>query len=239
MSYPSDLSVSMSKPLSGNPPSLSNLTSSPHEHFDDPQGLHLQVNFAWTKFRNIISEVNSEQLTPIYIQHFRPTKPQLRFNLASDETTRIASGTINNFSISAECTIDTQTIPLKPLKRWETQYNYLSTALSPDPKNPVPVSWIANMSLKLWDFVCLDAQQMPIAKFSVNWWAITQVGNFYFANNHVSAGVRDEVVVTGITLLYVMTTRMSNPLHLAGAMTAKPGKVEAGEEVESEDRKKR
>jgi hypothetical protein len=214
------------------------LPDSPTQHFDTPAGLTLQVDFAWSKFRNIISEKNGSTLTPLYIQHFRPTKPQLRFDSAHNNA-NMATGTINNFSISGECTLHSKTITLKPLKRWKTEYNYLSSTLSPDPSTPVPISWIANSSLKIWDFVCLDANHLPIAKFSVNWWALKQVGNFHFEKSKeaVTAEVRDEIVVTGLTLLYIMSARMNNPLHLLGAAFAKPGKVESGQGVELEARK--
>ncbi|KAJ4310561.1 hypothetical protein N0V94_008379 [Neodidymelliopsis sp. IMI 364377] len=201
--------------------------SSPLKHYDTPTGLTLQVDFAWSKFRNIVSEKNGTQLTPLYIQHFRPTKPQLRFEDASSKA-QIATGTINNVSIAAECTIQGQTIAIKPLKKWKTAYNYISTSMSTT-SSSVAISWIANSSLKVWDFVCLDsATQTPIAKFSANWWALKQVGNFYFEKSaaEVSKEVRDEIVVTGLTVLYVMATRMNNPLHLLGATFAKAGKVE-------------
>jgi hypothetical protein len=220
----------------------SELPDSPIQHFDTPTGLTLQVDFAWSKFRNIISEKNGNQLTPVYIQHFRPTKPQLRFDSAPDNV-NIASGTINNFSISAECVLNGKTIDLKPLKRWKTQYNYLSTTLSSDPSRPVAISWITNSSLKIWDFVCLDENQIAVAKFSVNFWAMKEVGNFHFEKSRegVSKEVRDEIVVTGLTLLYVMMMRMNNPLHLLGSMFAKPGKVDdgKGDGVELEARKDR
>lgn len=80
---------------------------------------------------------------------------------------------------------------------------------------------------------------MPIAKLSVNWWAIKQVGNFHFEKpkERVSRDLRDEVVVTGLTVLYTMTTRMNNPLQLLGAALAKPGKVEGGQDfVELQER---
>ena len=219
-------------------------TSTPHppdspiQHVDTPKGLTLQVDFAWSKFRNTISEKSSTgQLTPVYIQHFRPTKPQLRFDSA-DTNTQFATGTIKTISIAADCVIHGITVPLKPLKRWKTQYNYLSTTLSPNGSTPAPVTWITNSSLKIWDFICLDANQLPIAKFSVNIWALKQVGNFHFDKSaaEVSRAVRDEVVVMGLTLFYVMAVRMNNPLHLLGSAFAKPGKV--GEEgVEMEGRK--
>ncbi|KAF1922081.1 hypothetical protein BDU57DRAFT_511232 [Ampelomyces quisqualis] len=209
----------------------SQLPGSPIQHFDDPTGLHLQVDFAWSKFRNTISEKMGDTLTPLYIQHFRPTKPQLRFDHAGSED-KFATGTINNFSISAECNINGTTIQLKPLKRWKTQYNYLSTTLSADPNTPAPISWIANMSMKLWDFVCLDENHIAIAKFSVNLWALKQVGNIYFdaPASKLAKEARDEIVVTGTSLLYVMMVRMNNPLHLLGSIFSKPGRVHGNEE---------
>ncbi|CAO2653577.1 Nn.00g029880.m01.CDS01 [Neocucurbitaria sp. VM-36] len=210
-------------------------------HRDTAQGLHLQIDFAWSKFRNLIFEKNGDRLEPVYIQHFRPTKPQLRFESVT-ENSHIASGTINNVSISGACTIRSHDIDLKPLKRWKTEYNYLSKTFSSS-ADPVPISWIANSSLKIWDFVCLDANQLPIAKFSVNLWALKQVGNIYFerSKEEISEEERDEVVVVGVTLLYIMMTRVNNPLHLLGAAFAKPGQVDPQpqphEKVEHADKK--
>ena len=205
----------------------SSRSDSPLKHYDTPTGATLQVDFAWSKFRNIVSQKDGDKLTPVYIQLFRPSKPQLRIEDATTNT-QISTGTINNVSIAAECTIHGQKIDLKPLKKWETAYNYLSTTLS-STGSPIPISWVTSSSLKVWDFVCLDSTtQAPIAKFSVNWWALKQVGNFYFEQSAValSKEVRDEVVTIGLTIFYVMTTRMNNPLHLLGATFAKAGKVE-------------
>lgn len=218
--------------------------SKPHPyHTSPPKGLHLVVDFAWSKFRNLINEKHADgRLSPLYIQHFRPTKPQLRFGYADpkDATKElqsdIANGTINNVAIDGDCVIHGRAIHIKPLKRWRTQYNYLSHAIASSTSDPVPVNWIAKCTLKLWDFVCINTQtQEPIAKFSVNWWAIKEVGNIYFEKPRemMSQEVLDEVVITGVTIVYIMMTRINNPLNLVGAMFAKPGKVEGkGEEVE-------
>jgi hypothetical protein len=213
---------------------------SPIQHFDTPKGLALSVDFAWTSFRNTVSEKNGSSVTPLYIQHFRPSKPQLRFESAADKT-NIASSIIHTFSIASEITLHSKTITLQPVKRLKTQYNYLSTTLSPDPNTPSAITWITNSSLKIWDFVCLDANQLPIAKFSVNFWALTQVGNFHFEKSReaVTTAARDEIVVVGLTLMYLMTSRMNSPLHLLGAAFAKPGKVGAAEGVEPDVRKDR
>jgi hypothetical protein len=204
-------------------------------------GLTLQVDFAWSKFRNIVSSKSPDgTIIPLYIQHFRPTKPQLRFESAINKT-NIAKGTIHSFSISADCILHGREIILKPLKRWKTQYNYLSCALGGSGE-AVPVSWIANSSLKVLNFVCVNsATQEPIAKFGVNIWAMKQVGNIYFekSESNIEEKLRDEVVVTGLTILYVMMSRMNNPLNLLGSAFAKPGKVEGNEGAEGVNRVER
>ncbi|KAG9195244.1 hypothetical protein G6011_00364 [Alternaria panax] len=131
-------------------------------------GLTLQVDFAWSKFRNIIASRGADgHLTPLYIQNFRPAKPQLRFERVADHT-NIAKGTIHSFSISGDCILHGREIILKPLKRWKSEYNYLSHALG-----GTPISWIANSTLKVWDFVCVNSiTQEPIAKLSANFWAL-------------------------------------------------------------------
>lgn len=54
------------------------------------------------------------------------------------------------------------------------------------------------------------------------------MGNFYFEKSaeHVSKEARDEVVITGLTLLYVMTTRINNPLNIVGSVFGKTEKVD-------------
>ncbi|CAI6331974.1 unnamed protein product [Periconia digitata] len=196
-------------------------------------GAVLQIDFAWSKFRNIVSEKNGKQLTPVYIQHFRPFKPQLRVEDVATKT-QISTSVINNISIAAECSINGKSIEIKPLRKLKTAYNYLSTTLSSTGK-PIPISWVATSDMKTWDFVCIDSTtQDPIAKLSANWWAIKQVGKFYFEQSAATLPkeVRDEVVSIGLTILYVMMTRMNNPFALVGAAFAKTGKVESDTSTE-------
>ncbi|KAL6704920.1 hypothetical protein ACN47E_007465 [Coniothyrium glycines] len=214
-------------------------------HASEPKGLHLVVDFTWSKFRNIINEKTADgRVQPLYIQHFRATKPQLKFGRAdpSDATKEVdanfATGVINSVAIDGESTINGRSIHIKPLKRWRTQYNYLSHAIRSSTSAPVPVNWIAKCTLKVWDFVCINAQtQEPIAKFSVNFWAVKEVGNLYFEKSREALGqeLLDEVVVTGVTILYIMMTRINNPLNLVGAVFAKTGKAEDQEEQGSAD----
>jgi hypothetical protein len=197
-----------------------------------PDGLILHVDFKWSKFHSVVSEESGQDRTPRYIQHFRPSKPQLRFNSA-DDSTQIGSGAYGQVSISGECMVNGRAIELKPLKRWKTKYNFLSHAFAPPsaPNTLVPITWTADSGLKTWDCVCLDENQLPIAQFSANWWALKAVGKFRFerSGETLTDDQRDEVVITGLTLMYMMTSRVNNPLALVGAAFAKPGKVEGAE----------
>jgi len=198
-----------------------------------PNGVHLQVNYKWSQFRNYIGEVQGDTIKPLYIQHFGWKKPNLRFN-GPDDTTQIATGTIHNVRIHGDCTINGRTFEIKPLSRIKTQYNYLSQAFaSPsDPTKPVALTWITTWSLKRWHFICLDEAQMPVAQFSANLWKLVEVGNLYFERSadRLTVDQRDEIVVTALTIFYIMYTRMNNPLSLLGMAFAKPGKVDAEKE---------
>ena len=208
----------------------------PSQHFatDEkmlaPQpNLSLQVDFEWSKFRNTISEKNGQQLHPLFIQHFRKSKLHLNFESVADGS-EIATSVMHTFNIHAECMIRGQEIKIQPLSRLKTRYNYLSHTLSPSAE-PVPITWVTETSKKIWDFVCLDANQLPLAKFSVNIWALKEVGNFHFEKpkDEISDAVRDEIIIAGMTIFYVMVVRMNNPLNLLGAAFAKTGKVEGSQ----------
>ncbi|KAF1839111.1 hypothetical protein BDW02DRAFT_469905, partial [Decorospora gaudefroyi] len=203
-----------------------------------PPPLTLQVTFTWSNFQNTIAQLDpkTQTLTPLYTQHFRPTKPQLRFyttpatTTSSTPETPFATGTINHFSIAGTCTLlnntnsTPTTIALQPLSRWKTKYNYLSPALG-----DVPVSWTTSSSIKTWDFVCVNSEtQSALARFSVNVWGLKEIGRFVFLEDGgaVSEALRDEVVVTGLTVLYVMAARMNSLGLFFGAFFAKTGRVE-------------
>lgn len=187
----------------------------------ESQPLTLQIDFSWANFQNRISQKTSTSLIPLYVQHFRPTNPQLRFDLAPSNTS-IATAVIPGVSIASSCTIRGQKIPISPLSRLKTAYGYSSRVLSSSPDHPVTISWVANGTMKTWDFVCLDEKQLPIAKFSLNSWALKQIGTMEFGRV-VSEEQRDEVVITGLTVLYVMGMRLINPLQIFGLVFASTG----------------
>lgn len=70
----------------------------------------------------------------------------------------------------------------------------------------------------------MDENQLPVAKFSANIWALKKVGNIEFVGKAAtSKDIQDEILVTGLTLFYCMALRSNNILSLFGAIFSRPG----------------
>ena len=185
----------------------------------------LQVNFSYAKFKACVTELDKPS-TPIYTIDFATFKaPHMTVKSASDHAI-VGTGTLHPISINADYELHGQKGTLKALKRFKTSYTHLSYAFS-ETDAPVPMTWTSSCGFKTWDFVCLDPEQNAVAKFSSNAWAVKKLGAIEFLGpKATSAAVRDEIVVTGLTLFYCMTLRSNNVLSLFGAIFAKPGPIE-------------
>jgi len=72
---------------------------------------------------------------------------------------------------------------------------------------------------------------MPVARFQVNLWAAKNVGVIELLGVAAEREeVRDEVVVTGLTLFYFTVLRSSSIFSFFGAVFSRPGKEKAGKE---------
>ncbi|ODH49702.1 hypothetical protein GX48_04227 [Paracoccidioides brasiliensis] len=223
------------------------------------QDLTLEVDFSWKRYKSLITEKGSTpQSPPLYIVDYRATKPHLAFRAGEDQPP-FATGSLRTVSINADCQIRGRTITLKALKRFRTEYTHLSYAFAkggggingaapePEPEpEPVPMTWTSSSGFKTWDFVCLDENQMPLAKFSANAWSLKKVGHITLIGSNIAAAtdsdtisdaVREEIVVTGLTLFYCMVLRSSSILSFFGAIFARPGHDEREREREREREK--
>ncbi|KIW59503.1 hypothetical protein PV05_03947 [Exophiala xenobiotica] len=200
------------------------------------QPTELQVDFSWRKYQAIVTE-KSKPAEPLYNIHCRAIRwPHLTFKSATTDEI-VGTGTLNCVSINAKYEVHGQKGTLKALKRFHTKYTYLSHASSDDDK-PVPMTWTSSCGLKKWDFVCVDQHQNPVAKLSVNIWAIRKLGGFEFMGPKAdSRELREEIIVTGLTLFYLMFLRANNILSLVGAVFARPGPLEAPEGEKSPELK--
>lgn len=196
--------------------------SSQPQHYS-AQNPTLQVDFIWKKYKTLITELDKSE--PVYIVDFNTFKsPSMVYKSAADDKT-IGTGTLHPISIHADYEIYGQKRQLKALKRWKTAYTHLSHAFS-DTDSPVTMTWTSECGFKTWDFICLDEQQMPVAKFSSNVWALKKLGNIEFLGSKAtSKAARDEIVVVGMTLYFCMLLRTNNILSVVGSIFARTGPI--------------
>lgn len=184
----------------------------------------LHVDFSWRKFKALITEGEYDpKAKPLYIVDFRSFKPHLVFTNAQDKTT-FGTGTLHPISINADCDFHGQHIKLKALKRFKTSYEHYSLTYS-DTDTPVVMTWTSASDFKTWDFICLDPNQEPTAKFSANIWALKKIGKIEFLGPKVAKSevLREEIVVTGLTLFYCMVLRVNSLVSFFGTIFARPG----------------
>lgn len=183
------------------------------------------VDFSWKKWKSLVTQ-QGKSSDPAYIIDFKAmTSPHLIFKSAPDEKV-IGTGTIHAISINADYEVHGQKGQLKALKRLATEYTYLSSAFSDDGTQEA-MRWTGNCGLKTWDFICLDEQQLPVARFSVNVWAVKKFANIEFIGpKATSQDAREEILVTGMTLYQCMLLRCNNVFSLFGAAFANPGPLE-------------
>jgi hypothetical protein len=108
-------------------------------------------------------------------------------------------------------------------KRFKTLYTHRSGFLKNPQGQPAVMTWTGDVGASKWDFVCTDEQQMPVARFTANLWGVKKIGKIELMgpSSH-EEGVRDEMLITGMTLAYCMVLRTSNILNLLGSIFADP-----------------
>lgn len=181
------------------------------------------VQFSSSTFKALVTDSNDPQAQPIYKVDFHFVQaPHLIFKSEDDDST-MGSGTLHVISINPDYEIRGVKGTLTAQKRLKTEYTHNSHVFS-DTDAPMTMTWTSNTSLKVWDFVCVDVQQMPVAKLSYNNWALKNMGKFEFLGPRANtASAKDELVVTGLTLFYCMCLRINNPFNLVGSFTSRPG----------------
>jgi hypothetical protein len=195
----------------------------PSQQHDSPPTRTIKVDFSWKKFQALISEQHSSESKHICTVEYKAFKPQLVFKSVPDNST-IGTGALHAISINAECEVHGQPVILKAQKRFKTSYMHLSHAFS-DNDAAVPMTWTSSSGFKTWDFICLDPQQIPVAKFSLHMWAAKRFGSIEMMGSRAmtSDAARDEIIIVGLTLVTCMELRVNNPLSLFGAIFSRPG----------------
>ncbi|KAL8858795.1 MAG: hypothetical protein Q9178_004712 [Gyalolechia marmorata] len=204
----------------------------PHQTIHNPT---LQVHFTWHKWKAYISDVSNPSI-PLYIVDFKAYKKRCIIVKSADESTTIGTGTLHFVSINPDYEIHGRKGTIKALKRWKTSYTHLSHAFASSPDGPpATMTWTSSSDFKTWDFVCLDEHQMPVAKYTANLWGLNKIGKIEFLGpNATSEAVRDEIIVTGLTLTYCMILRTTSLLSFFGAVIAQPGPIKNNQSSEAQ-----
>ena len=181
-----------------------------------------KVDFSWMKFKGIItdSKTNAHIMD---IDCKGMTKPQLKFKTSQNEIFGTAS--FNTVSIHVECEIRGRVKRIQAMKRWATEYTYLSDAFAHKIDSPVPMFWTSSSGFKHWDFILLDSNKEPVARFHSNIWCISKLGFLEFMGDY-SAETKEEICITACTVYYNTLVRMNNVFQFFGAFGAKTGPIQ-------------
>lgn len=180
-----------------------------------------KVDFTWKKFKGIITDTKTNEHI-MDIDCKRMTKPHLKFK--NPQKNVVGTASFNVFSIHAECEVHGRAKRIQAMKRWATEYNYLSDAFAQG-DSPMPMYWTSTSGFKHWDFILLDANKEPVARFHSNIWAVTKLGFLEFMGDY-SAETKEEILITGCSVYYNTLLRMNNVFQVFGAVGGKVGPIQ-------------
>lgn len=181
----------------------------------------LRLDFQWRKWRTYISD-ETQKDKPRYTLHYKLLSPQLRFrNNVNNEI--IGNGILHFFSIDADWDLYGRQDTMVAQKRWKMIYSFRSMALSTDGQ-PVTLTWLSETGFKTWDFVCVDPNQLPLARFTANAFGLKHLATIEFTGPVANSQLfQEEIMVTGVTLAYCAALRFSSISGVAGALASDPG----------------
>ncbi|KAL8952132.1 MAG: hypothetical protein Q9222_001944 [Ikaeria aurantiellina] len=192
----------------------------------------IQVDYSWRKWHTRVFSDDDPSRTLFIVKYQMIKAPHLIVK-TPDCKEIIGTGTLHPISINAKYEVHGRKGQMKALKRWKTSYTHLSHAYASDPDAGLAtMTWTSDSDFKTWDFICLDEEQMPVAKFSANLWSLKRIGKIEFLGPKAhSQAAQEEIVVTGLTLAYTMILRTTSLLSFFGAIVARPGPIQNGTKV--------
>jgi len=105
-----------------------------------PTGLDAyKVDFVWKNFKGVITD-NKTDVHIMDIDSKGMKKPQIKFSKGWEA---IGTASLNTVSIHAECEIRGRAKKIQAMKRWTTEYTYLSDAFA-DGGQPVAMYWTSS-----------------------------------------------------------------------------------------------
>ncbi|KAI9037253.1 uncharacterized protein KD926_000690 [Aspergillus affinis] len=198
-----------------------------------PPKTALQVDFSLKKWKVIISPISTSSSSPepsdsaLYRIDTQSTRrPQMLFRRANapESSPPFGTGTLHTFSINPDYTLHNTSQPLTATKRFRTSYTYQSAIFSRVPGQTETMTWTSTSGFKNWDFILLDGDMLPVARYSSRVWAVRKWGKIEFLGERTEdERAREEIVVTGLVLFFCMVVRASSIFAFFGACFYRPG----------------
>jgi hypothetical protein len=98
-----------------------------------------KIDFVWKNFKGVITD-NKTNVHIMDIDSRGMRKPQIKFSKGWEA---IGTASLNTVSIHAECEIRGRAKKIQAMKRWTTEYTYLSDAFA-DGGQPVAMYWTSS-----------------------------------------------------------------------------------------------
>lgn len=194
-------------------------------HMAVGQSRALAVDFMWSKFHCSVTEFDTTNPNPkqVYDISCGMLAPHLKIKSVQEDR-QIGTGTVHAISISPDFELHGSKGSLRAQSRLRTIYTHMSHTFS-DTDKPAKMNWTSKSGFKTWDFICCDENQIPVAKFTANVWAVKKVAKIELLGPKAfDTAAMDEIVVVGLTLCYCMYLRINNPLNLVGSAFMRSGK---------------
>lgn len=180
--------------------STSEVSPSPHHAPKSSRTLHVRYE-GWPIDR--VRVLDDDNSTILYTVQLQMRKPHITINSVA---TGAAMGTVIFHSLTTriDTTVHSSPIILTAGGLLKNSYTYSSPALGGG-----KLTW-KTRNFKL-DLICMDEQNMPIARFVFNNWSLRKCGTFEMIGPGLDrVDVMEETLVTGLALVeYVLTLRLS------------------------------
>ncbi|KAJ5638012.1 hypothetical protein N7490_007891 [Penicillium lividum] len=189
------------------------------------QSYVLAVDFKWSKFHALITEFDTAnpEPKPLYDVSYGMLAPHLKIK-SIQEDRQIGTGTVHTISISPDYSLHGSKGTIQAKSRLRTIYTHMSHTFS-DTDKPAKMTWSSQSGFTTWDFICCDENQIPVAKFSANVWALKKMAKIEVSGPKAfDTAALDEIVTVGMTLYFCMCIRINNPLNLVGSAFMRTGK---------------
>lgn len=138
-------------------------------------------------------------------------KPQITISRPG-QSEPFAKVNIPTLSKTVDITIDGRGLKLTNKKFWKGHYIFDSSHLS----QPTATWKCSGSGWSSIDFVCLDEQEMPIARVRTKVAAVKKIATLEVNEAHRdNKGLVDEIVVTGLTVVYLWMLTYSGAVAAA------------------------